>query len=165
MLFLGNLASLVGCALMVAIGFVRQKDRVIRLQCLQFGFLAAGNLLLGAVSGFISGVVSILRNLIFPRVKGGLGLKLLFIGVQLALTLMAGWDGLISLLPLFSGILFTWYIDTKSDVQLKAVIIAAQIMWAVYDIYYRNYVAFTFDILTVLSNLAGIAMLKKAEVS
>ena len=161
MLFFGNLVSLIGCVLMVAIGFVRKKERVITLQCVQFGFLAAGNLILGAFSGFISGVVSILRNLVFPRVGGGPGLKLVFIAVQVVLTFLAGWAGPISLLPLLAGILFTWFIDTKSDVQLKWVIIIAQVMWAVYDFYYRNFVAFTFDILTILSNLMGIVMLKK----
>ena len=161
MWFVGNLVSMVGCVVMVLIGFVGKKERVISLQCVQFGFLAAGNLLLGAVSGFISGVVSILRNLVFPRVRGGVWLKGIFIAVQVVLTVLAGWAGPISLLPLLAGILFTWFIDAKSDVQLKAVIIAAQIMWAVYDFNYHNFVAFSFDILTILSNAAGIVMLKR----
>lgn len=163
MLFFGNLISMVGCVLMVLIGFVRKKERVITLQCFQFGFLAAGNLILGAVSGFISGVVSILRNLIFPRVKGGLWLKLVFIALQVVFTVLAGWAGPISLLPLFAGILFTWFIDTKSDVQLKWVIIIAQVMWGFYDFYYRNFVAFTFDMLTIISNFAAIIIISREE--
>ena len=163
MLFFGNLISMVGCVLMVLIGFVRKKERVITLQCFQFGFLAAGNLMLGAVSGFISGVVSILRNLIFPRVKGGLWLKLVFIALQVVFTVLAGWAGPISLLPLFAGILFTWFIDTKSDVQLKWVIIIAQVMWGFYDFYYRNFVAFTFDALTIISNFAAIIIISREK--
>ena len=161
MLLFGNLMSMIGCVLMVLIGFVRKKERVLRLQCFQFGFLAAGNLILGAVSGFISGVISILRNLIFPKVKNFLGMKLLFVALQLVLTVFAGWAGPISLLPLAAGILFTWFIDTKSDAQLKAVIIAAQVLWAVYDFYYRNFVAFTFDVLTIISNSVAIWLLWK----
>lgn len=156
MLLLGNLVSLIGCVLMVLIGFVRNRDRVISLQCFQFGLLAAGNMILGATSGFISGLISILRNLVFPRVKGGLWLKLLFMNAQLLLTLLAGWAGPISLLPLFAGVLFTWFIDTKSDVQLKTVIILAQLLWAVYDLWYGNYVTFVFDIMTIISNAAAI---------
>ena len=163
MLLFGNLVSMLGCVLMVMIGFVRKRERVITLQCFQFGLLGLGNLILGATSGFISGMVSILRNLIFPRVKGGLWLKLVFILVQVVLTVLAGWTGPISLLPLFAGILFTWFIDTKSDVQLKSVIILAQVLWAVYDITYRNFVSFTFDILTIVANVAGIVMLKREE--
>ena len=159
MLFFGNLVSMMGCVLMVLIGFVRKKEKVLTLQCFQFGILGLGNLILGAYSGFISGMVSILRNLIFPRVRGGLRLKIFFIVAQVAMTLMAGWAGPISLLPLGAGILFTWFIDTKSDVQLKAVIIAAQLMWGCYDFYYSNFVAFTFDILTILANMAAVLVL------
>lgn len=164
MVLLGNVISLTGCVLMVAIGFVKKKERVLSLQCVQFGFLAAGNLVMGAVSGFISGLVSIARNLIFPRVKCTVWLKLVFVAAQLVLTLLAGWAGPISLLPLLAGILFTWFIDARSAVQLKLVIIGAQVLWAVYDWHYRNYAAFTFDILTILSNFAGIIMLKREAV-
>ena len=163
MLFLGNLVSMLGCILMVMIGFVRKRERVIFLQCFQFGLLGLGNLILGAASGFISGLISILRNLIFPKIKGGIRLKLLFIFLQTGLTVLAGWAGPISLLPLLAGVLFTWFIDTKSDVQLKAVIILAQILWAVYDFHYCNFVSFSFDILTILANFAGVLMLKRGQ--
>lgn len=162
MILFGNLVSLVGCILMVAIGFVRKKERILTLQCFQFGLLGLSNLILGATSGFISGLVSIARNLICPRVKGGLWLKLLFINLQVLLTILVGVDGPVSLLPLVAGVLFTWFMDTGSDVQLKAVIIGAQLLWAVYDFAYRNYVAFFFDILTILSNAAGILLLARA---
>jgi len=162
MLVFGNLVSMVGCILMVAIGFVRKKERVLTLQCFQFGILGLSNLILGGISGFISGMVSVLRNLIFPRMKGGLWLKLVFINVQLILTLLAGLDGPVSLLPLFAGVLFTWFIDADSDAQLKLVIITAQVLWAVYDLSYRNYVAFTFDILTILTNLLSLVLLLRA---
>ncbi len=163
MLFFGNLVSMVGCVLMVAIGFVRKKERILALQCVQFGILGLGNLILGAYSGFISGMVSVLRNLIFPWVNGGLGLKLVFIAAQVVLTTMAGWAGIISLLPLCAGILFTWFIDTKSDMQLKAVIIVGQVLWGIYDFHYRNLVAFSFDLLTIVTNFIAVILLKRDE--
>ena len=106
MILFGNLVSLAGCILMVAIGFVRKKERILTLQCFQFGLLGLSNLILGATSGFISGLVSIARNLICPRVKGGLWLKLLFINLQVLLTILVGVDGPVSLLPLIAGVLF-----------------------------------------------------------
>lgn len=162
MALLGNIFSLAGCAIMVLIGFVKKKERVISLQCFQFGFLAVGNLLLGAVSGFISGVVSVIRNLVFPRCRHPRVAQLLFIALQLVLTLLAGWDGPLSLLPFLAGVFFTLALSVQSDIRLKVYIIAAQILWAFYDWNYRNYVSFTFDILTILSNLSGILLLKRA---
>lgn len=162
MLLLGNLASLIGCLMMVLIGFIKKKERILLAQCLQFGFLGLGNLLLGATAGFISGVVSVTRNLVFYRVKGTAGLKLGFIAVQVLLTAMT-WNGtLIECMPVLAAVLLTWFLDTKSDVQFKVVIIAVQVIWGIYDWHYANYVAFTADILTVLSNFIGIVMIRKS---
>lgn len=101
MFLLDNLAALVGCVIMVAIGFIKKKERIVLAQCLQFGFLGLGNLLLGATAGFISGIVSVTRNLVFYKVKGTTGLKLIFIAAQIVLTLLT-WNGsLYECLPIF----------------------------------------------------------------
>lgn len=61
----------------------------------------------------------------------------------------------------FSAVLLTWFLDTKSDVKFKLVIIAVQALWGIYDWHYVNYVAFTADILTMLTNCIGIGMILK----
>ena len=77
------------------------------------------------------------------------------------LTFMTGWPGILGCLPLVSGILLTWFIDTQSEAAFKTVIIAAQITWVIYDWSYRNYVAFAFDLFTIASNLIGICMIRR----
>ena len=161
MIVLGNAVSLIGCTLMVLIGFLRKKEQILAVQCFQFGFLSAGNLILGGITGFISGVVSIVRNLVFARTGGSKKLKILFVVIQSVLTFLTGWPGLLGCLPLISGIILTWFIDAKSDTQFKVALIAAQVTWVIYDWNYRNYVAFVFDIFTILSNLAGILMIRR----
>lgn len=159
MIVLGNVVAMIGCILMVLVGFLRKKEQILTVQCFQFGFLAAGNLILGGVSGFISGVVSIVRNLVFARSGGSSNLKIAFIAIQTVLTFLTGWPGLLGCLPLISGIILTWFIDAKSDIQFKIALIAAQVTWVIYDWSYCNYVAFIFDIFTILSNLVGIVMI------
>lgn len=160
-LLLGNAISLVGCLLMVAIGFVRKKERILGLQCVQFGIMCIGNLVLGAVSGAIAGIVGIVRNLVFTKTGGTLPLKLLFILIQLFLSFGALQTGWLEWLPLLSTVLFTCFLDVKSEVRLKLVLILAQLFWLVYDLYYCNYTAMTFDALTVASNLIGIFLILK----
>jgi len=161
MLILGNAVAMIGCTLMVLVGFLRKKEQILIVQCFQFGFLSAGNLILGGVTGFISGVVSIVRNLVFARTGGSKNWKIAFTAIQTVLTFLTGWPGLLGCLPLASGIILTWSIDAKSDVQFKIALIAAQVTWVIYDWSYRNYVAFVFDIFTILSNLAGIVMIRR----
>lgn len=90
MLLIGNLVSLVGSLLMVSIGFLKDKKKILLVQCLQFGVLAAANLLLGAYAGAVSNSVSILRNLAFFKVTATTPLKVFFIVLQLGLTLAGG---------------------------------------------------------------------------
>lgn len=161
MLVLGNAVAMIGCVLMVLVGFLRKKEQILVVQCFQFGFLAAGNLILGGVTGFISGMVSIVRNLVFARTGGSKNWKIAFIVIQTVLTFMTGWPGLLGCLPLISGIILTWFIDVKSDTQFKIAIIVSQLGWVIYDWQYRNYVAFTFDIFTIASNLLGIVMISR----
>ena len=111
------------------------------------------------MTGFISGIVSIVRNLVFARTGGSRNWKIAFIVSQTVLTFLTGWPGLLGCLPLISGIILTWFIDAESETQFKIAIIAAQVTWVIYDWQYRNYVAFVFDIFTILSNLAGIVMI------
>ena len=162
-ILIGNLVSGIGCLIMVAIGLLRKNSHILIAQCFQCGFMGAGNLILGGVNGFIANVVSIARNLIFVKCKTTTTLKIVFIGLQLLLSLGSMDDGLICWLPIVSTALFTWFLDTKSPLTLKKVILITQVMWLTYDIYYRNYVAVTFDVMTMISNAVGFWMIKKTK--
>lgn len=158
---IANLLSLIGCGIMVAIGLIRNKDRILFVQCVQFVFQGAAHLMLGAVSGFVCCVVSIIRNLVFRAGKSGFWLKLGFIALQTALTFAFGSFAWIELLPILATIVFTWFLDVKNPVHFKLVLISAQLMWVVYDLYYGNIVAAIFDVMTVCSTIGGIWLLLK----
>ncbi|MBP3685360.1 MAG: YgjV family protein [Oscillospiraceae bacterium] len=161
LLVIGNGVSMIGCLIMVGIGLLKKKSQILLAQSVQCAFMGLGNLLLGGVSGFISNIVSILRNLVFAKHNVTTALKLFFIALQVLLSLKALGDGLICWLPILAAAVFTWFLDTKKESTLKIVIISTQIMWLIYDIYYRNYVASTFDVLTMGSNLIGFFMVRK----
>ena len=162
-ILLGNGIALVGAVLMAAIGLIRRRRRILLAQCVQFGVMGAANLLLGGVSGFVSALVSIARNLICLKWELTVPIKLGVILVQAVLAFRVGYSGPIGLLPGIAACLFTWFLDIKDEVKLKVVLIAAQLCWVVYDLSIRNYVSFAFDIVTVLSNLAGIAAIVRAR--
>lgn len=163
MLILGNALSLIGCAIMVAIGFVKKKEKILHYQCVQFGFMAAGNLVLGGMSGTIANVVGIFRNLAFAKSKGGWGLKARFILIQLVMSFICWIPDAFELLPIVATVIFVLFLDTKSDVLFKAINIVTMVMWVVYDFYNCNYVAFTFDILTIISSALAMASLLKGK--
>lgn len=163
LLLLGNLISLLGCLLMVSIGFLKKKEQILGVQCLQFSLMGVSNFLLGGISGTISNVVSVIRNLVFFRAKVTVPLKLGFIALQVLLSLGTIRTSPLEWLPVLAAGAFTWFLDVKSEITLKAVIIAIFFLWVVYDLCHQNYVAMTFDILSIFSNAAGIYMIRKAR--
>ncbi len=162
MVLLGNLISFAGCLLMVGIGFIRKKDRILTVQCLQFGIMGVGNLVLGAISGTVSNAVSIVRNLVFSRWKVTPALKIGFIILQILLSVSALRSRPLEWLPVLAAGIFTWFLDVKSEVTLKTVIIGTSALWVVYDFCHLNFVAMSFDVLTILSNFIGILMIRKS---
>lgn len=162
-LFFGNVFSLIGCLIMVAIGFLKKNQQILLAQSVQCLFMGVGNLVLGGVSGFICNIVTILRNLVFLKFQNTAFLKVFFIVLQFLLSLSTLSAGLISWLPLIAAALFTWCMDTRSAAKLKICILCTQVLWLIYDLYYRNYVASAFDVLTMVSNLIGLSMLYKKK--
>ena len=163
LLLIGNSISMIGCMIMVLIGFLKKKNQILMAQCIQCLFMGVGNLVLGGVSGFICNIVTILRNIVFLRLPNTNRMKIAFILLQFVLsvgTLSAGW---ISWLPIVSAALFTWFMDTKSEAKLKIIILCTQVMWLTYDLYFRNYVASAFDVMTFVSNVIGLYMFCKQK--
>lgn len=157
-LFIGNAVSMIGCLIMVLIGLLKQKSHILIAQSVQCLFMGAGNLILGGVSGFICNIVTIIRNLVFLKFRNTAALKIFFILLQLILSLGSLTDGFISWLPLIAAALFTWCMDTRSAAKLKICILCTQVMWLIYDLYYRNFVASAFDVMTFISNVIGLYM-------
>lgn len=151
-LVIGNAIATIGCLIMVGIGFLKKKNHILIAQAVQCLFMGAGNLVLGGISGFICNIVTILRNFVFLKFRNTTLLKIFFILLQFVLSISSLSAGWISWLPILSAALFTWYMDTRSEAKLKIVILCTQVMWLTYDLYFRNYAASTFDVMTMISN-------------
>lgn len=160
---IGNAVSMVGCLIMVGIGLLRKKSHILIAQSVQCAFMGFGNLILGGVSGFICNLVTIARNLVFVKYPVTTAWKLVFIALQLLLSLNSLRVGLIGWLPLIAASIFTWFLDSRSEAKLKCVILTTQVLWLIYDLYYCNYVASAFDVMTMCSNIIGLVMIKKSK--
>lgn len=159
MVLLGNVVFFIGCILMVGTGFIKKKSTILAAQCIQFGIQGAGHCILGSISGGISCCVSLVRNLLFTRVKVTAWLKLAFIAIQGVLTLLSHPQSLVQWLPLVAVVPYTWYLDTENVVVFKLVNIFGCACWLFHDAYYRNYSGMVFDVLTVITTSIGVYML------
>lgn len=163
LILIGNIVCLVGAAVMVAIGFIKNKKNILLAQCAQFAIMGAGNLILGGVTGFVSNMVSILRNLICLKKEFTVPLKIFFIVIQILLSFKVNTMGLIGWFPIIAACIFTWCLDTKSEVVLKAVIIGTELLWCIYDFVLYNFTSLAFDAFTIISTTIGIIMLLRGK--
>jgi hypothetical protein len=163
LLLIGNIVSLAGSALMVGVGFLKTRKSILITQCAMFTLMGAANIILGGITGAISSLVSILRNVFSLRGPLSVHVKLFIIALQILLSANLNTLGWIGWLPIISACFYTWMIDVKDETRLKVVLIIAQSMWLIYDITIQNYVAFTFDVLTILSNMYGILSLRESR--
>ena len=157
-IILGNIVSLIGCTVMVLIGFIKDKNKYVMMQTLQFGLNALSHFLLGGYGGSIAALVSAARNIVISKWKCTPAIKIAIIAVQIALSIPTVTANPITWLPLIAAGMFTWYIDTKDVMWFKWVIIITLLMWVVYDLYHHNYVSIWFSAFTCITN--GISMVK-----
>lgn len=161
MVIFANVISLVGAVIMVMIGFVPQRDRILKLQCVQWLIMGIANAMLGGVTGLISNLVSIVRNLWSLKRQLTVPVILVFIVLQIALSLPFNNLGLLGWLPTIAAIAFTLFLNAKDARVLKWAIIFGQVLWSIFDFSLMNYSAFAFDVFTIISSLVGIWQLRK----
>lgn len=163
MIILGNLISFAGCMLMVIIGFIKDKDKILLAQCGQFSIMSVGNLILGSVSGSISGVIAVIRIVVFKHFKVTVWLKIGFIALQFVLTAIAGAETLVQWIPPLSMVLYTWFLDTDSAIVFKLANVSGVIMWVFHDWYFKNYVSCAFNVFTIVSTFIGIWLILREK--
>ena len=61
---IGNIIALVGSILMIYVGTIKDKKRILYVQSLQIGLFAISNLVLNGISGFIINTINFIRNII-----------------------------------------------------------------------------------------------------
>lgn len=164
LVLIGNIFSFLGCLLMVLSGLIKEKKNILTVQCIQFTFMGLANMTLGAFSGLIANIISLARNVVFTQRDTSLKLKILFIFLQVILSLKKEmvW---VDWLPVIACVTFTWMIDTPSEITLKKITLFCLVCWVIYDFSYHNYVGFCFDLFSILSNIIGIGIIKKAQKS
>lgn len=160
-LLIGNAFSLLGSLLMVYVGLVKDKKRILLLQCVQFLLLMLGHLTLGAYTGAISCLCSLLRNLVCFFFPYTLPVKLGFLAIQIIPSIFANQVGWIGWLPIASTCIFTWFLGIRDERRFKLLMLLTLLFWCIYDLYFRNYASFTFDILTVVTSVVSLISLSR----
>lgn len=161
MVLLGNIITFAAAILMVCIGLIKEKNKMILAQCVQFALYAAANFVLGGVMGAVTNFVSMARNIVSVKREFDLKWKIVFSVVQLGLGIAANNEGFLGWLPIIAALSLTWLLDTKDEIVLKGIFMFGQVLWVFYDLRHKNYVGVFFDVFSFVTNIIGIKMIMK----
>ena len=162
-IIVANIISIVSCTMMVLIGLIKNKNKILAAQCVQFTLMGVSHYLLGGMGGVWATVVSILRNLAFFKFKVTVPLKILFVALSVVLSLGTVTFNPITWLPILATSLFTWVIDSEDIIKFKNVMILTVCMWFVYDAVHLNFISAAFDAFTVFSTGYSLWQIKKEQ--
>ena len=157
----GNIICFAASIIMTLMGLIKDKKRFLAAQCGMNGLFAVGNYVLGGISGSIVNLVTMIRNIYCLKRKMGPWSRILFIAAQIGLTAAAGCKDVIMWLPVIANCVFTWFMFSEDMVLLKAIVVASQFLWAIFDYSISNFASVPFDIAAAVTNtISLIALLK-----
>lgn len=112
----------------------KNTKQILLMQTISFLFKSFHYYLLGGISGFVTSFISMLRNIIFYRIKENYILTIIFILIYLIIGIVT-YNSFYSLLPVIATIVYTLIINYDNPKYLRLGMLFTSITWLIYNIY------------------------------
>lgn len=162
-IILGNFVALIASILMIYVGTIKEKSRIIFVQTIQIMITIVGNVILGGITGAIINVICCIRNILCYKEKLSKTVQIILIVLSVIFSLIFNDLGLIGLLPLISTVIYTIFMNIQDVVKFKILIMVTTFMWFIYDFTILAYSAAIFDLLCVFTNFITIIKIKMSK--
>ena len=160
-IIIGNIVALIASFVMVYSGLVKVKKKIIYVQSIEILLYTISNAILGGITGVITNIVSLIRNILCYKDKLNIPLKLIITIVAITLSILFNNLGLIGLLPLISTVTYIWLIDLKNVINFKILMIFTLLLWTIYDFTIKSYTGTFFNMFTIITNIISMISIKK----
>ena len=150
---------------------VKKRKTILILSMLANVWLGISYFLLSAWAGVATSIIALARSIVFMKfVKEDKVNKteIAILGVFGALILVAGiitYEGLLSLLPIFATLVYTyavWQKDTHIYKQIGALV---SVIWIAYNIYVQSILGVVFETMMVISAVIGLIKDKRNKLN
>ena len=162
-ILIGNIIMFVASMIMVSLGILRDKKKIILLQTIQIFMMAIGSIFLCSIPGAIINLFACGRNMLAYYDKLNRNNKIILIILSVGCSLLFNNIGVWGLFPVISSVLYISLIDTKDVSKYKLLEVTSTSLWLAHDIHILAYTCVVFDILTILSNAITYVRLKEIE--
>lgn len=159
---MGQLLGIIYALFLILSNFGKNTRQILLLQTFSFFFKAFHYYLLGGVSGFLTSVISMIRNLIFYKVKESKIWTILFILIYLIIGIIT-YKNFYTLLPVLATIGYTFIINYNNPKYLRLGMLLTSSTWLIYNIYINSYSGIIIQVFMLVSGIASILTLDKKK--
>ena len=140
--------------------FKKTSGQILIFQTISFSFKSIHYLLLGGMSGFWSSNVSMIRNLLFYKIKSNKIYMFIFIIIYFLLGLVT-YNDLGSVLPMMASIFYTVIVNTNKPKYLRGGMIINCLIWLIYNIYIISYAGIMIQVVMIIMTVISMVKLDK----
>lgn len=159
---MGQFLGFIYAIFLILSNFGKTTKQILFLQTISFFFKTLHYYLLGGISGFLTSLISMIRNIIFYKIKESKIWTTSFIIIYLIIGFLT-LNSLFSLLPVFATITYTLIINYDKPNYLRYGMIITSISWLAYNIYIISYSGIIIQIIMLISNIIAIIKLDKKD--
>ncbi len=157
---MGQILGFIYALFLIISSFGRTVNKILIMQTLAFFFKAMHYYLLGGTSGFITSMISLIRNLIFTKIKSSVLWTIIFVIIFIVSGLFT-YQGFYTLLPVIATIIYTIIINYHNPKYLRWGMLLTSITWLIYNIYVVSYAGIIVQIVILTTNILAIIKLDK----
>lgn len=140
----------------------KSTKQILLMQTISFLFKSVHYYLLGGISGFVTSFISMLRNLIFYRIKENYIFTIIFILIYIVIGIVT-YNSFYSFLPAIATIVYTLIINYDNPKYLRLGMLFTSITWLIYNVYIISYSGIIIQIIMIVTNIFAILKLDKKK--
>lgn len=157
---MGQILGFIYALFLILSNFGKSTKQILFLQTISFFFKTLHYYLLGGISGFLTSLISMIRNIIFYKIKESKIWVVFFIIIYIIIGIIT-LKSIYTLLPVFATIIYTLIINYNNPKYLRYGIFITSLTWLIYNIYIISYSGIIIQIIMLISNIIAIIKLDK----
>lgn len=157
---MGQILGFIYALFLILSNFGKSTKQILFLQTISFFFKTLHYYLLGGISGFLTSLISMIRNIIFYKIKESKIWVVFFIIIHIIIGIIT-LKSIYTLLPVFATIIYTLIINYNNPKYLRYGIFITSLTWLIYNIYIISYSGIIIQIIMLISNIIAIIKLDK----
>ena len=160
---IANIIDFLASMVQIYTGAVKDKAKILLLQILQLGMQTVSMLLLGAIPGAISNVLSCIRNYLCYKDVFTWPVKIVLIVISFVLTVVFNNQGLLGYLPFAVCTVYVLLMDMKDEIKFKLLVTLTFVPWMVYYLVIKSYTGALFAAITIVTSFWTLYKMVKTK--